>query len=164
MNLSLKNLWMTLSLLFSSVSMMATHYINQTERTIVITNVSAQKRHKKNLSAAKKRNKKNKPINYQQDNQIDNQTIEFFITLEHGQEGSLDNKQDDEITITSPGMSDKRKLFPSNNSFNYVVTMNKYNAEYEQFDINHAGEEEKTKTKKTKTKKVKNKKHEQNNE
>ena len=62
----------------------------------------------------------------------------YFIELEDGAEGDLDNRQDDEVTITSKGMSDKRKLFPTNNSFNYVITMNKYKSEYEQFDINHA--------------------------
>ncbi|MBV8660768.1 MAG: hypothetical protein JO129_01310 [Candidatus Dependentiae bacterium] len=133
MNLSIKKLWVAL-LLFSSVSIMATHYINKTGKTIVITNVSAQKRYKKSLSSAKKRNKKNKIGN----NQLDNQPVVHFITLENGQDGDLDNKQDDEITITSPGMNDKRKLFPSNNSFNYVVTMNKYKAMFERFDINHA--------------------------
>ena len=135
MSLSVKKISMTLLLLFSSISMMATHYINKTGKTIVITNVSAQKRHKKSLSAAKKHNKKNKPLH----NQLDNQVVVYFISLENGQEGDLENKKDDEITITSPGMNDKRKLFPSNNSFNYVVTMNNYKAAFERFDINHAG-------------------------
>ena len=62
----------------------------------------------------------------------------YFIELEDGQQGDLDNQQDDQITITSEGMSDKRILFPSNNAFNYVITMNKYKAKYEKFDINHA--------------------------
>ena len=68
--------------------------------------------------------------------------VQYFIELENGAEGDLDNNQDDEITITSKGMSDKRKLFPTNNAFNYVITLNKYSSKYEKFDINHAGQDE----------------------
>lgn len=65
--------------------------------------------------------------------------VSVQVGLPVGQEGDLDNQQGDEITITSPGMSDKRRLFPTNNSFNYVITMNKYAAKFEKFDVNHAG-------------------------
>ena len=117
--------------------MIATHYINHTGRMIIITNVTAQKRTKKSYFSSFKGyfNKKNN---------IESQVpaVQYFIELENGAEGDLDNNQDDEITITSKGMSDKRKLFPTNNAFNYVITLNKYSSKYEQFDINHAGQDE----------------------
>jgi len=103
----------------------ATHYINHTGKIIMITNVSEHKRHKNSIKKKHHDEKNNEgPLD--------------FIRLEQGQEGDLDNRQGDEITITSKNMSDKRRLFPSNNSFNYVITMNKYNARFEKFDINHA--------------------------
>jgi len=132
-----KKLFLLLILLFMPSVVRATHYINKTGRLITITNVSEKKRqHRKNMwtwggpVAGSKRYK-----NVDVENKI------YFIDLEKDAEGDLDNKQDDEVTITSEGMSDKRKLFPTNNSFNYVVTMNKYKNTYEQFDVNHAGEE-----------------------
>ncbi len=67
-----------------------------------------------------------------------NATVVYFIELENGAQGDLDNNQGDEVAITSSGISDKRKLFPTNNSFNYVITMNKYKSIFEKFDINHA--------------------------
>ncbi|MGZ6251259.1 MAG: hypothetical protein ACXWL2_04465 [Candidatus Chromulinivorax sp.] len=122
---------LTCCIILSSLPLLATHYVNKTGRIIKITNVTAKKRlNKKNYFNWF--NKKNKV----QDDQLVNSI--YFIDLENGQEGDLDNQQDDQITITSDGMSDKRILFPSNNAFNYVITMNKYKAKYEKFDINHA--------------------------
>ncbi|MGZ6254641.1 MAG: hypothetical protein ACXWL5_01460 [Candidatus Chromulinivorax sp.] len=122
---------LTCCIILSSLPLLTTHYVNKTGRIIKITNVTAKKRlNKKNYFNWF--NKKNKV----QDDQLVNSI--YFIDLENGQEGDLDNQQDDQITITSDGMSDKRILFPSNNAFNYVITMNKYKAKYEKFDINHA--------------------------
>ena len=118
--------FMLLALFSMSLSIVATHYENKTGRTITITNVTAKNRNKKSFFSLKRQNKK------------DGQSLVTFIRLEDGSEGDLDNKQGDEITITSRGMSNKRKLFPTNNSFNYVVTMNNYKSKFEQFDINHA--------------------------
>jgi hypothetical protein len=112
----------TCILIWVTMSLDATHYSNKTGKAIVITNVSAQKR----------QNKKRK--RQEQDLEL----LSYAITLEPDQEADLDNDQEDEITITSPGMNDKRKLFPTNNSFNYVITMNKYKKKFERFDINHA--------------------------
>ena len=128
-----KKLLSMLWLLSISLSIVATHYTNHTNRAISVTNVSAIKRSKKpyfSKFAKKTYEQTQEPV-----------TV-HFIALEHGQEGDLDNNQGDEIAITSPGMSDKRKLFPTNNSFNYVVTMNAYHKRFEQFDINRAGNEE----------------------
>jgi len=99
----------------------ATHYSNQTGRPITITNISAKKRARKIQGIV---------------------PSDIVLELDHGAQGDLENQQDDEITITSSGMSDKRKLFPTNNSFNYVITMNKFSSKYEQFDINRAGSED----------------------
>ena len=118
-----------MSLLSTSLSMFAAHYINNTGKIIIITNVSATKHTKKSFFSYF--NKKN----HAQPEETNNIN---FIELEDGAEGDLDNKQGDEITITSVGMSDKRKLFPTNNSFNYVITMNKYKNMFEKFDINHS--------------------------
>ena len=109
-----------------SLSMVATHYENKTGRTITVTNISAKNRNKKSFFSLARNNKK------------DGQSMITFIKLEDDTEADLDNKQGDEIAITSHGMSNKRKLFPTNNSFNYVITMNNYKSKYEQFDINHA--------------------------
>ncbi|MBP6869936.1 hypothetical protein KBC04_03580 [Candidatus Babeliales bacterium] len=145
-------------LILSSISSsgFATHYINKTGRSITITNVSEKKRqHRKNMwtwggaAAGPKKYKK-----FEVENKV------YFINLDKDVEGDLDNKQDDEVTITSQGMSDKRKLFPTNNSFNYVITMNKYKSTYEQFDVNHAGEEKLADKQKHKKNKKKYKKHE----
>ena len=143
MNLRIKQMCIVLTLVSTSLSMFATHYINNTGKVIKITNVSAKKRTKKSYFSF---------FMTKKDAQQDDQTkIIYFIDLQDDQEGDLDNKQDDEITITSQGISDKRKLFPTNNSFNYVITMNKYKSVFEKFDINHAGEEDKVeKVKKTK--------------
>jgi hypothetical protein len=122
-----------LMLLASSLSMIATTYINNTGKKIVVTNVAAKKRNKKSYFSYFTRKKSVEP---------EKPVILYFIELENDQQGDLDNNQGDEITITSPGMSDQRKLFPTNNSFNYVITMNAYNNQYEKFDINHAGSEE----------------------
>lgn len=130
----MKKLLVLLMLLSLSLSSWATHYINKTGRVITITNFSEKKRyHRKNMwawgGAVAKRQKS-----------FDLHEAIFFITLENDAEGDLDNKQDDEVRITSEGLSDHRKLFPTNNSFNYVVTLNKYKNKYERFDINHAGQ------------------------
>lgn len=136
MNCAIKKLSLILVCLFSSISIRATHYINNTGRTIVITNVTAKKRYKKH-----------------------HETVEvYFLELENGQEGDLNNNQEDAITITSSGMSDKRTLFPTNNSFNYVITMNKYKKEFERFDINHAGLSQEQETKKQKKNKKQSRK------
>jgi hypothetical protein len=129
MDFQVKKLCICISLLSTSLSIFATHYINKTGKNIIITNVSAKKRGKK--SYFNFFNKKN----YVKSEDSHNKN---FIELEDGLQGDLDNQQGDEITITSVGMNDKRKLFPTNNSFNYVVTMNKYKNKFEQFDINHA--------------------------
>lgn len=134
MNLRLQKICIVLTLLLSSLSMIATHYINHTGKTVVVTNVTAKKRTKKSyFSYFSKKNAAQSTVS----------DAVVFIEIEDGQEADLDNNQDDEITITSPGMSDKRKLFPTNNSFNYVITLNKYKSVFEKFDINHAGNEEK---------------------
>lgn len=131
MNSRVKKLFILVVLLSTSLSMFAIHYINNTGKIIKITNVSA-----------KKRSKKNKYFNtrkrVQQRMEQENLNTVYFIELENEAEGDLDNKQGDEITITSDGMSNKRRLFPTNNSFNYVITMNNYKSKYEKFDINHA--------------------------
>ena len=113
--------------------MVATHYINNTGKKIIITNVAAKKRTKQSYFSYFIRKKNLEPAK---------PVILYFIELENGQQGDLDNNQGDEITITSPGMSDQRKLFPTNNSFNYIITMNAYSKQYEKFDINHAGSED----------------------
>lgn len=131
--LNMKKLLFLFMFLFSSLLVFATHYINKTGRAITITNISEKKRyHRKNMwawggSVAKKQSK------------IDTHKLLYSIDLENEQEGNLDNEQGDEVRITSKGLNDHRKLFPTNNSFNYVVTMNKYKNKYERFDINHAG-------------------------
>lgn len=128
-----------------SSSLTATHYTNKTGRTIHIINVSEQRRQMKQEKVAKKRTWWNwnvrKYKTASQQHELVPEIVpqkNYKIIIENGQEADLDNQQDDEITITSPGMSDKRKLFPTNNAFNYVVTFNKYNKKFEQFDINHA--------------------------
>lgn len=129
-------------LMSSSSAMFATNYTNQTGKVIVITNVAAQKRNKKQHAQG-------------------GAPAASSVQIEIGEQATLDNNQGDEITITSPGISDKRKLFPTNNSFNYVVTMNAYGKKYEQFDINHAGqleEQKKAAAKQEKAKKVKKEK------
>lgn len=119
--------------LCSSLLVYATHYINKTGRSITVTNISEKKRyHRKHMwswggSVAKKQS------------EFYNRKLLYSIDLENGQEGDLNNQQGDEIRITSHGLNDHRKLFPTNNSFNYVITMNKYKNKYERFDINHAG-------------------------
>jgi len=120
-------------LVSTSLSMVATHYINHTGKLIKVTNVAATKRNKKSYFSTFSKKKNIQPAA---------PVMIYFIELENGQEGDLDNNQGDEITITSPGMSDKRKLFPTNNSFNYVITMNSYGKQFEQFDINRAGNED----------------------
>lgn len=120
-------------LLTMALPLMATHYINHTGRKIKITNVTAGKGHKKSYFSSLTRKKNIQPASVAMMN---------YIELEHDQQGDLDNNQGDEITITSPGMSDLRKLFPTNNSFNYVVTMNGYSKQFENFDINRAGNED----------------------
>lgn len=130
----MKKILVLLMLLSLSLSSRATHYINKTGRVISITNFSEKKRqHRKNMwvwgGAIAKRQKS-----------VDNHGAIFFITLKNDEEGDLDNKQDDEVRITSEGLSDHRKMFPTNNSFNYVITLNKYKNKYERFDINHAGQ------------------------
>ncbi len=159
MNLRLQKLSMFTMLLLSSLSMIATHYINHTGKTIIVTNATAKKRTKKNYFSqfAKKSSTPSQAP-----------AVTYLIEIENDQEGDLDNNQGDEITITSPGMSDKRKLFPTNNSFNYVITLNEYNKKFEKFDINHASSEEEMmpqggKTQK-KIKKVKAKKRKDGNE
>jgi hypothetical protein len=122
-----------LVLVSTSLSILGTHYVNNTGRAIVVTNVAATKRNKKSYFSTLTRKKNNKPTA---------PVIIYFLELENGEQGDLDNNQEDEITITSPGMSDKRKLFPTNNSFNYVITMNAYGNKYEKFDINRAGNED----------------------
>ena len=156
MNAQLQKTLMVITLLSTSLSMIATHYINHTGRMIVITNVSAHKRTKKSYLTTLKAyfNKKNQ-VASQEPEQL------YFIELENEAEGDLDNNQDDEITITSKGMSDKRKLFPTNNFFNYAITLNKYSSKYEKFDINHAGQEETTKAQKEEVKKMKKMKRQQ---
>ena len=128
----MKKLVVLCMLLSLYLSIQSTHYINKTGRVIRITNVSEKKRqHRKNMwkwGGATAKRQKNAQI-------LD----QYFIELENNQEGNLDNKQDDEVRITSLGLNDHRKLFPTNNSFNYVITMNKYQNKYERFDINHAG-------------------------
>ncbi len=129
-------------LMSSSFAIFATNYTNQTGKLIVITNVSAQKRNKKKHAQG-------------------GTQAASSVQIEIGEQATLDNNQGDEITITSPGISDKRKLFPTNNSFNYVVTMNTYGKKYEQFDINHAGqleEQKKAVAKQEKAKKIKKEK------
>ncbi len=150
MNTRLQKILMVITLLSTSLSMIATHYINHTGRMIVITNVSAHKRTKKSYFTTLKGY-------FNKHHTVEQQTPEliYFIELENEAEGDLDNNQDDEITITSKGMSDKRKLFPTNNFFNYVITLNKYSSKYEKFDINHAGQEETTKAQKEEVKKQK---------
>ena len=133
--------------------MIATHYINNTGKTIIVTNVTSNKKNKKSYFSFFN---KSKPV------EPEILAEQHFIEIENDAEADLDNNQGDEITITSPGMSDKRKLFPTNNSFNYVITLNKYKPMFEKFDINHAGDEQKTK--KQKVKKQKNKKHESSHE
>lgn len=126
-----------ISLLFCQhVSVQATHYSNKTTRTITITNVSAEKR--QGVTKPKPRYWWSTSWWSLNNKQAEPEIIPYAIVLEKDQEGDLENDQDDEITITSEGMSDKRKLFPTNNSFNYVITMNNYNAKFEQFDINRA--------------------------
>ena len=145
MNFKLQKICIVITLLSSSLSIFATHYINNTGKTIIVTNVTAKKNSKKSSLKSKL---------------AQNQSAQapYFIEIENDAEADLDNNQDDEITITSQGMSNKRKLFPTNNSFNYVITMNKYKSEFEQFDINHAGDETKVKNKKDKKNKKRNKK------
>ncbi len=152
MNLRLQRLLVCITLLCTSLSMIATHYINHTGRVIVITNVSAQKRMKKSYFTSFK--------NYfSKHHHVEDEApkVVYFIELENDVEGDLDNNQDDQVTIKSHGLSDKRKLFPTNNSFNYVITLNNYSSKYEKFDINHAGQDETTKVEKA-IKKQKNKK------
>lgn len=144
MNRNVQNISLFALLLSISLPTFATHYINRTEKTIFVTNVTAKKR-----SGATWRKK----------HHVQQQDIApvYVLTLEPDQEGDLDNRQGDEVTITSPGMSDKRKLFPTNNAFNYVITLNKFPNKFEQFDINHSGDEDEAKsTKKSKkAKKIK---------
>jgi hypothetical protein len=133
MNYLTKKTLSVLLLISTPLSMIATHYINNTGKQIKVTNVAATKRNKKSYFALLSKKKNVQPAA---------PVMIYFIELDNGQEGDLDNNQGDEITITSPGMSDKRKLFPTNNSFNYVITMNAYGKQFEQFDINRAGNED----------------------
>lgn len=146
MNLRVQKICIFLTLLLSSLSMIATHYINHTGKTIVVTNVTAKKRTKKSYFSYFSKKNVVQPASPE---------IIKFIEIENDQEGDLDNNQDDEITITSPGMSDKRKLFPTNNSFNYVITLNNYKSMFEKFDINRAGNDDEMNPHKIKQKKVK---------
>lgn len=160
MNLKLQKLCVLAVLVLSPLSMIATHYSNKTGKTIIITNVTAKKKSKKSYFSQYGKKKASESAS---------QAVAVTsLELENGMEGDLDNNQGDEITITSPGMSDKRKLFPTNNSFNYVVTLNEYNKKFEKFDINRAGSEEEMmpeggkkieKTKKEKKKKERAKKY-----
>ena len=152
MNVRLQKILVFITLLFSSLSMIATHYINNTGRAIIITNVTAQKSTKKSYFSSLKGY-------FHKHDHVKDETLKvvYFIELENDAQGDLDNNQEDEITITSKGMSDKRKLFPTNNAFNYVITLNKYSSKYEQFDINHAGQDETSKEQKDEKKqKIKN--------
>lgn len=125
----------TMLLMIVGISINATHYVNRTGKYIKITNVSA-KQGKQSWWHYFNR-KKNQPI--------EQPMIIYFLELAPEQEGDLDNRQGDEITITSDYMSDKRKLFPTNNAFNYVITLNTYGKKYEQFDINRAGNDDEMK-------------------
>lgn len=152
----MKKLLTLLILLSVSYSNFATHYVNKTGKTIVITNVTEKKRqHRKNMwSWGGSYGKKHKTAGRVDDTMHIDEAL-YMITIEKDSEGDLANRQDDEIRITSPGFSDHRKLFPTNNSFNYVITMNKYKNKYERFDINHAGQlpVDKSSKKKNKVKK-----------
>jgi len=134
----IKKFLVVLILFAISKEICATHYINKTNVQIKVTNVSAQKRREGKggwrISSWSMFKKHNVP-----ESDIDDMTlIPYFIVLEKDEQGDLENKQGDEIAITSPGINDKRRLFPTNNSFNYVITMNEYNSKFEKFDINHA--------------------------
>jgi hypothetical protein len=119
-----------LSLFLSTSLLHAARYINKTGKTIIIRNVTAKKRFKHEEWS-----------NWWHRIPIEQRSTdnsEYEIVLQDGQKGNLDNEQGDEITIRSPGISDKRRLFPSNNYYNYVVTYNAYSDKFERFDINRA--------------------------
>ena len=116
-------------ILFSQ-SLHAARYINKTGKPIIIRNVTAKKRFKHEEWSNWWRRV---PVD-----QRSTDNFEYEIVLQDDEAGNLDNEQGDEITIRSPGISDKRRLFPSNNYYNYVVTYNAYNAKFERFDINRA--------------------------
>jgi hypothetical protein len=127
---------MILCVLFGmQLQLQATFYKNGTEDKIfVVTNVSAQKRQ---TQKGKKRtwwnwNKRKYGLSEKQEAQP------VVVTIEPGKTDSLYNEQGDEITIMVQGMSDKRKLFPTNNSFNYVMTLNNFNKKFERIVINYA--------------------------
>ncbi len=117
-------------IMFFSFAVDAARYINKTGKTIIIRNVTAKKRYRhEEWSNWWHR----VPVD-----QRSQENFEYEIILQDNESGSLDNEQGDEITIRSPGISDKRRLFPSNNYYNYVVTYNAYSAKFERFDINRA--------------------------
>jgi hypothetical protein len=130
MNFRAKKLSIILSLLSASLSISAAHYINNSGEIIIVTNVAAKKRTKKScFSFSSKKNYV----------QTEDKNTLYFIELEDGAEGDLDNNQGDEVTIESVGIIHKRKIFPTNNSFNYVITINKkYNNKFQKIEINHA--------------------------
>jgi len=115
-----RSIVVTLFLLSISLPVTAAHYINKTPFLLKITNETL------------KQELKYSDNDYDYDESC-------FIELPFGEEVDFDNEQGDEISITSlASINDKRRLFPTNNYFNYVITYNKYNPKFEKFDINHA--------------------------
>ena len=50
----------------------------------------------------------------------------------------FENEQDQPVTITSPHLNEKREFFPTNDSFNYEITISKFSSKFSKLTINHA--------------------------
>jgi len=125
----------TLLFFLSSVPVLAPHYHNKSEHLLIITNETVKKDIVDLDSVADI-----ELIETLADCQLcDLQEKGIAVQLCPGDEIDFDNNQGDEISITCPHLpDDMRKLFPTNNYFNYVITYNAYSPKFEKFNINHA--------------------------
>ena len=60
------------------------------------------------------------------------------VELPENESVVFENDQDQPVTIMSASLNEKREFFPTNNSFNYEITMAKFSPKFPRITINHA--------------------------
>jgi hypothetical protein len=83
-----------------------------------------------------------KCINCISDN-IDDCSVAEKVDLLSDESVEFNNDQDQAVTIMSVELNDKHVFFPSNNSLNYEITVEKYPSKYSKITVNHANENRK---------------------
>lgn len=119
----MKNLFILSAFIAMPFFVSAATYVNKTSIPMIISTTSACN---------------NEEIIQSQDSESEPCIkVEFKELLPH-QSIELKNEQGQPVTIISKTLQEKREFFPTNDAFNYDITISKYPSRYSKITINSA--------------------------